>query len=103
MDVKKTVLFAQGNGDLGTYIKTGKFSCVITIANGSSSTATIPISTPGGYKAVLAVIIDTGQAKIIPRSCWISSGSEVTVYVDNLGGSSYSGTIFVSVLFAHEP
>lgn len=65
--------------------------------------ATIPISTPGGYKAALAVITDTGQAKIIPRACWISSGSEVTVYVDNLGGSSYSGTIYISVLFAREP
>lgn len=88
---------------MGTYIKTAKFSCAATIASNSSSAATIPISTPGGYKAALAVIIDTGQAKVVPRACWISSGSEVTVYVDNLGESSYSGKIYISVLFAREP
>lgn len=91
------------NGEMKTYIKTVQFSNTLTVPSGNSGMATIPINTPDGYKPVLAVITDTRQAKVLPRACWISSNSAVTIYVDNLSGTSYSDAIFINVLFIRQP
>ena len=96
-------LYTQLNGEMKTYIKTVQFSNTLTVPSGNSGMATIPINTPDGYKPVLAVITDTRQAKVLPRACWISSNSAVTIYVDNLSGTSYSDAIFINVLFIRQP
>ena len=70
-----------------------------TIQPNASIGVSVPTNNPVGFKPLFAYIGDTSVKGVFPRSCMITTETQVTVYLDNTTSLAVEVSLRINVLY----